>query len=404
MVSLGIAVCSQTGQVLVSRHFYPMSRGRVEGLISSFPKLLESNAQHTYVDTDQVRLCFQPLDKVYLIMITNKRSNILQDINTLNLFAKIVQDTCSCTEQGVTEKAFELIHAFDEVISGGQVESLDLGQIKTILEMDSHEEKIHEMIEKNKELEAKAELKKKAKEMEAMKKAASKSQISSSSNYTPAPVATINVQQPIQNINQPPPSQMGKGMQLGGAKNSSDDFLSTLQQQAAQQIQQQVSTPVSAATPIVSKARNVSVYQKDVHIIIDEKLSAQLPHDGGITSCELKGEVIIKINSESCTQCSINYSTGNSDAGIQFKSHPLIDKKSFSDNIIESRDKSKPFPVNQPLSLIKYRSSITDDKLLPLHLECWPNPNGDGTTDVNLEYELRSDLELENVEISIKIP
>ncbi len=395
MVCLGISVCSQTGQVLVSRHFYPMSRGRVEGLLSSFPKLLERNAQHTYLDTDQVRLVFQPLDKVYLIMMTNKKSNILQDLNTLTLFAKIVQDTCSCTEQGVTEKGFELIHAFDEVISGGQVESLDLGQIKTILEMDSHEEKIHEMIEKNKELEAKAELKRKAKELELLKKSQGKSMPSTPMNtYTPAPIATVNVPNTIQSLQQQP---MGKGMQLGN-KNQNDDFLASLQQQAQQaQLQQQ-----PTITPI-KKVVQPTVSQKDVHILIDEKLTAQLPHDGGITTCELKGEINIKINNESYTNSSIHY-TCNPSSGIQFKSHPLVDKKSFASNIIMSRDPSKPFPVNQNLSLIKYRTLITDEALLPLHIECWPNPNGDGSCDVNLEYELKADVELTNVVLTITIP
>eukprot|EP00835_Amoeboradix_gromovi_P000730 NODE_27_length_33950_cov_0.349739.p8 type:complete len:423 gc:universal NODE_27_length_33950_cov_0.349739:16991-18259(+) len=398
MVCLGISVCSLTGQVLVSRHFIPMSRARVEGLLSSFPKLLESNAQHTYLDTDQVRLVFQPLDKVYLIMMTNKKSNILQDLNTLNLFAKIVQDTCSCTDQGVTEKGFELIHAFDEVISGGQPENLDLGQIKTILEMDSHEEKIHEMIEKNKELEAKAELKRKAKEMDQLKRATSKTSVptmAANTNYN-APVSTINVPsvsaQPV--YNQP----TGRGMKLG-ASNPNDDFLSSLQQQVQTQLQQQ-----EAAKPVI-KAKSPAkskVEEKDVHVTLEEHLTAQILHDGGISNCELKGEIIIKINNESYNQCIIEYLPGNSN--VQFKSHPLVDKKSFASNLISSR--SKPFPTKQPLSLVKYRCTIADDDALPLHIECWPNPNGDGTSDVNLEYELPagSQTRLTDVIISINIP
>ena len=404
MVCLGISICSQTGQVLVSRHFFPISRSKVEGLLSSFPKLLESNAQHTYLDADDVRLVFQPLDKVFLLMITDKISNILQDLNTLTLFAKIVQDTCSCTDQGVTEKGFELIHAFDEVISGGQVESLDLGQIKTILEMDSHEEKIHEMIEKNKELEAKAELKRKAKEMDQLKKAASKSSIpmsASSNNYTPAPIATINVPNIQQQQQYQPPPGVSKGMQLGN-KTASDDFLTNLHQQAQQaQVQQQQAAVSPIKQQAVAPVSNV--VQKDVHIVIEEKLSAELPHDGGISSCELKGEIIIKINNESCNASAIKFSPGT--GNIQFKSHPLVDKKLFSSNIISSRDPSKPFPVNQSLSLCKYRTAITDESLLPIHVECWPNVNGDGTSDVNLEYELTNpNVELKDVAILINIP
>jgi hypothetical protein len=51
-------------------------------------------------------------------------------------------------EEQVTDKAFELIFAFDEVIAVGYKEKVTLQQIKTFLEMDSQEEKIHEMLEK----------------------------------------------------------------------------------------------------------------------------------------------------------------------------------------------------------------------------------------------------------------
>jgi len=51
-------------------------------------------------------------------------------------------------EENVSNKAFELIFAFDEVIAVGYKEKVTLQQIKTFLEMDSQEEKIHEMLKK----------------------------------------------------------------------------------------------------------------------------------------------------------------------------------------------------------------------------------------------------------------
>ena len=40
------------------------------------------------------------------------------------------------------EHAFELIFAFDEVVALGYRESVNLAQIRTFTEMDSHEEKV----------------------------------------------------------------------------------------------------------------------------------------------------------------------------------------------------------------------------------------------------------------------
>ena len=55
------------------------------------------------------------------------------------------------TEEKVTDKCFELIFAFDEVITaGGYRENVNLQQIRTNLEMDSHEEKLHNMIKVSK--------------------------------------------------------------------------------------------------------------------------------------------------------------------------------------------------------------------------------------------------------------
>ena len=55
------------------------------------------------------------------------------------------------TEDRVSDKAFELVFAFDEVITtGGYRESINLQQIKTNVEMDSHEEKLALMIKQSK--------------------------------------------------------------------------------------------------------------------------------------------------------------------------------------------------------------------------------------------------------------
>ncbi len=76
--------------VLVSRQFQEMTRIRVEGLLAAFPKLVGSGKQHTYVETDNVRYVYQPLDTMYLLLVTNKQSNILEDLETLRLISKLV--------------------------------------------------------------------------------------------------------------------------------------------------------------------------------------------------------------------------------------------------------------------------------------------------------------------------
>ena len=124
-----------------------MQRSRIEALLASFPKLADSGTQHTTVEQDNVRYVYQPLDELYMVLITNRQSNILQDIDSLHLFAQVVSSICkSLDEREILRNAFELLSAFDELVTLGYRENLTLTQIKTFLEMESHEERIQDII------------------------------------------------------------------------------------------------------------------------------------------------------------------------------------------------------------------------------------------------------------------
>ena len=126
-----------------------MPRSRVEALLAALPKLLDTGTQHTTVEQDNVRYVYQPLDELYMVLITNRQSNILQDIDSLHLFAQMVSSICrSLDEREISRNAFELISAFDEIVNLGYRENLTLNQIKTFLEMESHEERVADIIER----------------------------------------------------------------------------------------------------------------------------------------------------------------------------------------------------------------------------------------------------------------
>ena len=74
----------------MSRQFVDMPRIRIEGLLAAFPKLVGTGKQHTYVETENVRYVYQPIEGLYLLLITNKQSKILEDLDTLRLLSKLV--------------------------------------------------------------------------------------------------------------------------------------------------------------------------------------------------------------------------------------------------------------------------------------------------------------------------
>lgn len=134
---------------LVARQFMEMTRSRIEGLLASFPKLISAGQQHTFVETENVRYVYQPVEELYLILITTKASNILQDIDTLHLLARVIPEYCEkASEKEIRKFAFELLFAFDEIIHLGYRENVNLSQLKTLIEMESHEEKIQEALAK----------------------------------------------------------------------------------------------------------------------------------------------------------------------------------------------------------------------------------------------------------------
>lgn len=77
MVILTVGVCNKNGQLLLSRQFEGMTRSTVEDIYLSFPKLIKSQQQHTYVQSDKYTFLYVPIDDLYLVMVSSKNSNII---------------------------------------------------------------------------------------------------------------------------------------------------------------------------------------------------------------------------------------------------------------------------------------------------------------------------------------
>lgn len=46
------------------------------------------NKQHTFIETETVRYVYQPIENLFLLLVTNKASNIVEDLETLRMLSK----------------------------------------------------------------------------------------------------------------------------------------------------------------------------------------------------------------------------------------------------------------------------------------------------------------------------
>lgn len=477
---------------MLARQYRELSRIRIEGLLAAFPKLIGTDRQHTYIETDNVRYVYQPVETLYVLLITTKNSNIVEDLETLRLLGKILPEYSPrygiVDEESVMEAAFEIIYSFDEVLDwGGMRENVDLQQIATFTEMYSHEERLVKMIQESKMAEAKEERKRREEEIRRQRNDGNDrlgmlgnelgkmlqaggmggfaqdlgltgSQNKAASNAAYAAAGGISSESYAQQhqasgmgmgmgggggggmgtsgmgsgmgmnagmgmgmgmgmgssmptssgygrSNAGPPPVAGtsakKGMSLGKTRKQ-DSILDSLRAEG-----EVVDAPVSRLQGAHANAAAAAAYvppSQAVHLATVEKLSLTISRDGGIQSMEVKGDLMLRITDASKAAVRLQVSTGGAESsGIQFRTHPNVDRTLFStQSLIGLKDSKRPFPTGNPLGVLRWRLVTKDESKAPLLINCWPSDNGDESV-VNIEYELGANRELRDVVISIPI-
>ncbi|KAL7627098.1 coatomer subunit delta [Parahypoxylon ruwenzoriense] len=415
MVVLAASICTRGGKAVLSRQFREMPRSRIEALLASFPKLADSGTQHTTVEQDNVRFVYQPLDELYMVLITNRQSNILQDIDSLHLFAQVVTSTCrSLDEREILKNSYELLSAFDELVSLGYRENLTISQIKTFLEMESHEERIQEIIARNKELEATEERKRKAKQLEMQRKESARTGRPGAPRtpvyptYTPptrpTPTDTYDSYEAEKNKSHKTTIMKGKGMQLG-KKSKTTDMFERVRGDMGAEVDESPLVPATPA-PLAEPAapRISSTLDRDaIHITINESISAKLSREGSLNSLAVTGDLSLRISDPSLTKIKLSLAA-NASHGAQFRTHPNVDRGLFtSSKTIQMSNVARGFPVNNAVGVLRWRATPkTDDtSALPISFTVWVNKGSGGNYTITVEYELTGGDVLKDVAVTI---
>ncbi|KAG6002991.1 hypothetical protein E4U21_002466 [Claviceps maximensis] len=390
-----------------------MPRSRIEALLASFPKLADSGTQHTTVEQDNVRFVYQPLDELYMVLITNKQSNILQDIDTLHLFAQVVTSACrTLDEREIIRNAFELLSAFDEVVTLGYRDNLTMSQIKTFLEMESHEERIQEIIARNKELEAAEERKRKAKQLEMQRKESARGargmpRAPVYPTYTPSsrPSGADSYDSYEAEKNKTynkPLAPKGKGMQLGKKSKTTDMFERVRGDMGGEIDESPLVVPAAAAAAPAEPRVSTNFDHDAVHVTVSESITANLSREGAVNSLSISGDLSLRISDPNLTKIKLGLQAVTSH-GAQFRTHPNVDRNLFnSSKTIQMSNAARGFPVNNAVAVLRWRASpkVDDSAACPITFTVWIN-NNDGKFNVTVEYELTGGDALKDVSVII---
>jgi hypothetical protein len=427
---------------------------RVEGLLAAFPKLLShsKSQHHTFVETDSVRYVYQPLEnQMYVLLITNKASNIVEDLGTLRLLAKLVPDVAGgLNENSIQQNAFELIFAFDELLTAGNGyrEEVTLSNIQNNLVMDSHEEKMQLMIEEKKKEAAKKAMEEKAKEIKSrqmeqmkqnflgdptgtMKKSMGGMQgfggggmpnqglfdgfnadSNMNNNMMNSRTSAMTTSTSKSSFADDTPRVVAKGMKLGvsGETKKKENIMAAIGAEDNLSLMMGGTKKKGVSGDVLglgTSSQPTSTPSSPLSILLEEKISVAMNREGGIESSEVKGMLTLTANTEvgSNAVVSVNKSVlasqCSSSKNWTFSTHPKVDKTSYEKTGVLNLKGGGGLPVARPVGVLRW--SYNGEDSCPLTINCWPEEDGSGSIIVNIEYELKRDMTLHNVTIMVPL-
>jgi len=429
MVVLSAAICSKGGKVIIGRQYIDMTRGRVEGLYSTFSKLIQvpqsaskADDQFTLLETDNVRYLYQILDMgaasatgkdstMYLVVVTTIYSNIIENAAVLQNLYKLVNYITSNSMQSegqmtmmrvLSLRFYDIVHAFDLVITphGLLNESVvNMNLINTILEMDSMDEKIAQRDEETKTAAARQLAKQKA----AFFKAQQHSTHSSlprgfgggmstplaggprSSSKTMESISSSSVSSSSSSSSaSSAPAPRGKGLVLGGKKG-----LQLSAQSGAGSARAAPAASPSRASPAAAASAAPRTSDAELDVKIMEQLSVEMNQDATLNSMQIRGELSLCAQTEEAGFAAVQLVDTGVASKAQFKAHPQIDKEMWSSGKVVCGKGDKPFPVGHDITVLKwmYSGDSMSDTQPPVSVTCWPTVSPESIV-MTIEYDV----------------
>jgi hypothetical protein len=171
MTALSTVICNKNAKIIFARQFIKMSRLELEEHIVYFSRNIDSCKETTHLESDRARYLFIPIDNLFLVLITAKESNIIEDIEIIKLIYRLVQDVCgTITDASIIKSCFELLMGVDDIVCLGYRNSVSLGQVRQFMLMESQDEKEYKKKQEERENQVKKQRDEKMREIDKLKR------------------------------------------------------------------------------------------------------------------------------------------------------------------------------------------------------------------------------------------
>lgn len=292
----------------------------------------------------------------------------------------------------MTANAFELLYAFDEVISLGYRENVNLQQVKTYTEMESYEEKLANMIKESKIKEQAEEARRRADVIDQTRKkdvggpamggmgpssfsgggggaaggmsgggaGSFVSESLSSATYSGDP-STATAQPPQHSGGGVSSMSKKKGLSLGKSNKASGNALMNQLMAEDKTLVADSSKSNASSAPVADNVAEAIV------LVVTESVKASLDKDGGLNGIDVIGNLNLTVKDPAFGQIAIKVDAAVT-GGFQYKTHPNIDKNLWgSQQVLGLKDASRAFPSGAPTGILRWRLQSQDESLVPLN-------------------------------------
>lgn len=163
--------------------------------------------------------------------------------------------------------------------------------------------------------------------------------------------------------------------------------------------------------PVITSSRNANVemstsvsqplVQQPIMLVVAERIYAKMSRDGMVEMFEIKGSLTLTAADDDSALCSVQLAVGSVDL-FTFNTHPKINKALYDKSgLLQLKDTTKGFPSARPVGILRWTHASTSDELVPLKINCWPEEESRGQMNVSIEYSMEQKIELHDVKIRI---